>query len=60
MEDGYHTTFECTRFRKERTELLGRPVAWKDLDAPRWEKEGDEEPYNQVEAFFDYLFTPLA
>jgi len=40
--------------------LLGSPDAWEDLDAPRWVKEPDEEPYDKVEAFFDFLFAQLA
>lgn len=30
------------------------------IDAPMWAKEGDEEPYDKVEAFFGFLFTQLA
>jgi len=58
-EDGFHITLECPRFRKERTELLERPAAWEDLDAPKWAKEGEEEPYDRVEAFFGYIFTQI-
>jgi len=59
-EDGFRITFACPRFKKERTELIGRPANWEDLDTPRWVKEGDEEQYDQVEAFFGYIVTQIA
>jgi len=56
-EDGNHITFTCPRFSLERRKLIGLAESWVELDAPRWIKEGDEEPHDQVEDFFTYLFT---
>lgn len=39
---------------------MGSPEAWDDLGASRWAKEGDDELYDKVEAFFDFLFTQMA
>ena len=35
------------------------PSTWEHLDAPMWAKEADEEPYDEVEAFFGFLFTQV-
>jgi len=53
-------TFGCWRFRKERAELIGTRSTWKELDAPMWVKEGDQDPYDAIEAFFSYLYSQLA
>jgi len=58
-QDGHHITFVCSRFRKERRELVGLATTWEQLDAPMWAKEGGDEPYDRVEAFFGFLFTKL-
>jgi len=39
-EDGYHLTFVCLRFKKERAELLGNATRWEDIDAPVWSRRG--------------------
>jgi len=59
LEDGHRITFTCPRFRKGRRELLEMPSTWEHLDAPMWAKEADEEPYDEVEAFFGFLFTQV-
>jgi len=45
--------------RKGRRELVEISSTWEHLDAPMWAKEGDEELYDKVEAFFGFLFTQL-
>jgi len=32
---------------------------WADLDDPDWRKEGEEEAYDAIESFFDYLFHEI-
>lgn len=58
-EDDDHITFSCPRFQKERKELIGPTATWEELGTPRWVKEGDDDPYDQVEAFFGFLFAQL-
>ncbi|KAF8418266.1 hypothetical protein EV426DRAFT_700455 [Tirmania nivea] len=56
-EDGYHITFDCPHHHQQRRELIGNARTWEDLDTPIWRKE---EEWDAVEAFFAYLYRPLA
>jgi len=60
VENGDHITFTCPNHRTTRKTLIGLSSTWAELDAPRWVKEGDDDPYDQVEAFFGYLFIQLS
>ncbi|KAF8417934.1 hypothetical protein EV426DRAFT_681503 [Tirmania nivea] len=60
-EDGHHITFDCPHHRQQRQELIGDARTWEDLDKPIWRKEeGEEEEWDAVEAYFAYLYRPLA
>jgi len=39
-----------------RKRYLGAKKDWPDLDSPDWRKEGDDDSYDAIEAFFDYLY----
>jgi len=60
VENGDHITFICPRFNKERAEWLGTRSTWEELDSPVWGKEGDDDLYDAIEAFFHYMFSQFA
>ncbi|KAF8417633.1 hypothetical protein EV426DRAFT_709632 [Tirmania nivea] len=61
MSDGFHITFDCPHHRQQRQELIGDARTWEELDTPIWRKEeGEEEEWDAVEAYFAYLYCPLA
>jgi len=39
-----------------RERLLGGKKTWPELDNPVWRKEGDDDSYDAIESFFDYLY----
>ncbi|KAF8416563.1 hypothetical protein EV426DRAFT_704388 [Tirmania nivea] len=46
---------------QQRQEFIGDARTWEDLDTPIWKKEeGEEEEWDAVEAYFAYLYCPLA
>ncbi|KAF8427024.1 hypothetical protein EV426DRAFT_707263 [Tirmania nivea] len=46
---------------QQRQEFIGDARTWEDLDTPIWKKEeGEEEEWDAVEAYFAYLYRPLA
>ncbi|KAF8415691.1 hypothetical protein EV426DRAFT_703858 [Tirmania nivea] len=52
---------DCPHHHQQRRELIGNARTWEDLDTPIWRKEeGEEEEWDAVEAFFAYLYRPLA
>ncbi|KAF8416349.1 hypothetical protein EV426DRAFT_709408 [Tirmania nivea] len=60
-EDGYHITFDCPRHSQQRQDLIGDASTWEGLDTPIWRKEeGEKEEWDAVEAYFAYLYPPLA
>ncbi|KAF8422939.1 hypothetical protein EV426DRAFT_669791 [Tirmania nivea] len=59
-EDGYHITFDCPHHHQQRQEFIGDARTWEDLDTPIWRKEEGEEEWDAVEAYFAYLYRPLA
>ncbi|KAF8424480.1 hypothetical protein EV426DRAFT_716640 [Tirmania nivea] len=60
LEDGYHVTFVCPRHRQQRRNLIRRITSWEELDHPIWRKKNEDEECETVEAFFAYLYRPLA
>jgi len=32
---------------------------WHELDKADWREEGDDDPYNVVEAFFHFIYTKV-
>ncbi|KAF8415770.1 hypothetical protein EV426DRAFT_706527 [Tirmania nivea] len=57
----HHITFDCPHHRQQRQELIRDARTWEDLDKPIWRKEeGEEEEWDAVEAYFAYLYRPLA
>ncbi|KAF8427023.1 hypothetical protein EV426DRAFT_707262 [Tirmania nivea] len=49
------------KHHQQRQELFGNARTWEDLDTPIWRKEeGEEEEWDAVEAYFAYLYRPLA
>jgi len=40
-----------------RNRYLGTKTPWPDLDKPDCCKEGDDDPYDAIETFFDYLYS---
>ncbi|KAF8425303.1 hypothetical protein EV426DRAFT_708939 [Tirmania nivea] len=60
-EGGYYIAFACTHHRQQRQELIGDAMTWEDLHVPIWKKEeGEEEEWDAVEAYFAYLYRPIA
>ncbi|KAF8427051.1 hypothetical protein EV426DRAFT_707313 [Tirmania nivea] len=48
-------------YHQQRQEFIGDARTWEDLDTPIWKKEeGEEEEWGAVEAYFAYLYRPLA
>jgi len=58
-EDGHQITYISLRFGQERTAFLGAKGTWKELDAPDWRKEGDEEPYDAIKGYCSFLHKLL-
>ncbi|KAF8422241.1 hypothetical protein EV426DRAFT_706424 [Tirmania nivea] len=41
--------------------LSGMPRTWEDLDTPIWRREeGEEDEWDAVQAYFAYLYRPVA
>jgi len=60
FQDGEHLTLSCPLFAKERRNLLGTRATWEELDKPNWRKdEGDDSPWDNIEAWFDFLYQEL-
>ncbi|KAF8417691.1 hypothetical protein EV426DRAFT_681953 [Tirmania nivea] len=60
-EDGHHIAFDCPKHHQQRQEFVGNARTWEDLDTPIWRREeGEEEEWDAVEAYFAYLYRPLA
>jgi len=35
-------------------------ATWAELDAPDWKKEGDEDSYDAIETFFNFLYQEIS
>jgi len=56
-QTGEHITFHCPQHAPMRRRLLVAKKTWPELDNPDWRKEGDEDSYDAIESFFDYLYV---
>ena len=56
-QTGEHITFHCPRHAFMRGQLLRSKGSWREIDDPDWRKEGDEDFYDAIESFFDYLYN---
>ena len=59
-QSGKHITFECPTFKDARREFLGARTEWGELDAPVWVKEGENDAYDAIEAFFDFIYHQIS
>lgn len=59
---GAHTVLDCPKLKAQRSELLPTPpLTWEQLDHPIWRKyNGQDEPWDTVEAFFHYLYREIS
>jgi len=55
-QTGEHIVFQCPRHASLRKRLLRAKKSWPELDNPDWRKEGDDDSYDAIESFFDYLY----
>ncbi|KAF8418614.1 hypothetical protein EV426DRAFT_707744 [Tirmania nivea] len=57
----YHITFDCLQHRQQHQKLIGNARTWEEVDTPVWRREErEEEEWDAVEAYFAYLYRPLA
>jgi len=59
IQTGDHITFHCPLHQSARNRYIRSRKSWPELDDPVWVKEGDEEAFDAIESFFDYLYHEL-